>query len=274
MLLSPLSLLLLCIFHAPQFHTQEIPQYESYYIDTLTNWLYINDCITCCYDQQGCGSVTILPKAIGCHLNSCICRKDAVAASATSFLKSCVSEQCQGNVIDISGGVQAYNDYCSRYTVNSIAAAAKSSDGNTSTGSSSFGDNAKPAPSVITETVAVKTTTEVQTSLVTVGKVTSFITQISTVRDVQATAHGSGDGSTESLSQSSKIALGVGIGIGIPILGLLGVIVFLLSISRRNRGTDLQASPPGAAGGSGGGKLGDEHNPTLTGGILTESVSN
>ncbi|KAK6529073.1 hypothetical protein TWF694_004291 [Orbilia ellipsospora] len=268
MSLSPLLLiLLLCIFQTPHSLTQQIPQYESYVVGTLSNWQFLNNCVTCCYDFSGCGGVRILPDAIGCHLNSCICRKDAIATSATSFLRSCLSQQCNGNSIDISGGIGAYNDYCSIYTANSVAAAnSKTSD--TNAGGSSSGQDATPAPVVSTETVALKTTTEIQTSLVTVGKVTSFITQFSTVHDAQATGQSSGGGGSGPLNQSSKIALGVGLGIGIPILGLLGAIAVLLS--RRNKEVDLPVPPPESTSG-GGAKLGDEQNPTLTGGIYTET---
>lgn len=63
---------------------------------------------------------------LGCtnHLDSCLCRDD-LASSASSLLTSGINSWCSSDAADVSGGISAYNSYCSRtgtMTINSVAA--------------------------------------------------------------------------------------------------------------------------------------------------------
>ncbi|KAK6334804.1 hypothetical protein TWF718_010249 [Orbilia javanica] len=212
---TPLPLFLLSYFTT----AQTIPRLETYYLETVTNFRLLRPCATCCFDSGGCGaSVTDLPDAVGCALNSCLCRRADVRTSASSFLDECVSNRCSGNTADISDALVAYQAYCSVY-LNNVGV----------TSDIGFEVTGGGGGQIVTKTVADGTTT------VTVGRVTSFVTRIST--DPNSGESGSyqrnGDASS-GLDTTGQISLGVGLGIGIPALGLLAYIVYLL-LKQRER---------------------------------------
>ncbi|KAK6529724.1 hypothetical protein TWF281_008886 [Arthrobotrys megalospora] len=214
---------------------QTVPRFETYSLGTVSNFRLIRPCILCCFDNDGCGaSVTDLPDAVGCPVNSCLCRRADISTSASLFLNECVSRRCQGSPTDIADAQNAYQAYCSVY-MNNI--------GLTTT----IGGERTGADQVATMTVAVGTTT------VTVGEVTSFVTKVTTVRDPSAeggTAQGNG-GSSGGLNTTSQITLGVGLGIGIPALGLLAYIVYLLLKQHEREIQDKNGNPAFRPGGIG-----------------------
>ncbi|KAF7114705.1 hypothetical protein CNMCM5793_009656 [Aspergillus hiratsukae] len=61
------------------------------------------------------GGADFLADRIGCGVDpiedECICRSD-LQQTADSFLRKCVNDNCDANVIDISSAVSIYGDYC------------------------------------------------------------------------------------------------------------------------------------------------------------------
>jgi len=61
------------------------------------------------------GGADFLADRIGCAVdpieNECICRSD-LQQTADSFLRKCVSDNCDANAIDVSRAVRIYDDYC------------------------------------------------------------------------------------------------------------------------------------------------------------------
>ncbi|KAK6510855.1 hypothetical protein TWF506_009950 [Arthrobotrys conoides] len=217
----PLPLLLLSSLTT----AQTIPRFETYSLATVSNFRLIRPCILCCFDSDGCeASLTDLPDAVGCPVNSCLCRRADISTSASLFLDGCVSKRCSGNQADISDAQVAYQAYCSVYLNNVGITTGVGAGGGVTGGVGGSGDQ------IATRTVAVGTTT------VTVGEVTSFVTRITTVRGPAAESDTSQrNGSTsKGLDTTGQISLGVGLGIGIPALGLLVYITYLL-LKQRDR---------------------------------------
>ncbi|KAF3152855.1 hypothetical protein TWF569_002679 [Orbilia oligospora] len=217
----PLSLSLLSYLTT----AQTVPRFETYSLGTVSNFRLIRPCILCCFDSDGCeSSATDLPDAVGCPVNSCLCRRADISTSASLFLDECVSRRCSGNQADISDAQVAYQAYCSVYLSNVGITTDGGAGGGVTGGGGRGGDQ------IATKTVAAGTTT------VTVGQVTSFVTRVSTVRDPTAESGTSqGKGSTSGgLDTTAQISLGVGLGVGIPALGLLVYITYLL-LKQRER---------------------------------------
>lgn len=74
----------------------------------------VQDCLNCNeYWYQNCpgGAIGILYFLTCNNLDSCFCRTD-FESSVSSYLTSCINEQCSTHDIDLSAGMSLYNGYC------------------------------------------------------------------------------------------------------------------------------------------------------------------
>ncbi|KAL8790721.1 MAG: hypothetical protein Q9195_006199 [Heterodermia aff. obscurata] len=156
----------------------------------------------------------------GCDaLNACYCAKDN-AASASSYLSSCVSSACSNFPQETSSAIDLYNDYCATANV----------------------------------AVAVETTSDTTSPAVAASSSTTTASPRRTIQTTTASSSGQGAAAPTSssdlpdgkgaLSRSDVIALGVGLGVGIPSLMIAVATFCLMRKKGNNNRRSVAALPP------------------------------
>lgn len=83
-------------------------------IASFTSYSVQRYCVRECLWEGRTDGGPPLPGYLTCaqpYSDSCICRTD-LAATASSFLSSCVNTYCSSNTVDISNAIGLYNGYC------------------------------------------------------------------------------------------------------------------------------------------------------------------
>ena len=161
----------------------------------------------------------------GCDsLNACYCGQDN-AASASSYISSCVSSACSNFPQETNSAINLYNNYCATANV------AVSTTSDTSLPSRT----ASPvAASVASPTTSPHRTTQTSSS----GEEAADSTNAAAtaVKSEAAAAPNDSDVADEKdgLSRSDLIAIGVGLGVGIPSL-IIAIATFCLMRKKGNR---------------------------------------
>ena len=161
----------------------------------------------------------------GCDaLNACYCGEDN-AASASSYISSCVSSACSNFPQETNSAINLYNNYCA--TAN-VAVSATSDTSLPSLTASSV------AASVASSTTSPHRTTQTSSS----GQEAADSTNeaATAVKSEAAAAPNNSDAASEKdgLSRSDLIAIGVGLGVGVPSL-IIAIATFCLMRKKGNR---------------------------------------
>ena len=166
----------------------------------------------------------------GCDsLNACYCGKDN-AASASSYISSCVSAACSKFPQETNSAMNLYNDYCATANV----AVATTSDTSLPT----------PTASPVAASVASSTTSSrftIQTGSNSEQEAANSTNAAATGAESEAAASptsSDGAGKDDGLSLSDLIAIGVGLGVGIPSL-IIAIATFCLMRKKGNKRTAL-----------------------------------
>jgi hypothetical protein len=98
---------------------------SSYSINSIVAYSSLRNCAQNCLFGGTQNGGPALPYALGCpNLNGCVCRAD-LAASASSFITSCVNTWCTGNSADINSAAAVYGQYCDGATATTSSAPSK-----------------------------------------------------------------------------------------------------------------------------------------------------
>lgn len=161
----------------------------------------------------------------GCDaLNACYCGKDN-AASASSYISSCVSSGCSNFPQETNSAMNLYNNYCATANVAVSVTSDTSPPSRTAT---------PVAASVASSTTSPHGT--IQTSSNGQGAADSTDAEATAVKSETAAAPNSSDvaDGKDRLSRSDLIAIGVGLGVGIPSL-IIAIATFCLMRNKGNR---------------------------------------
>ena len=186
----------------------------------------------------------------GCDaLNNCYCGKDN-AASASSYISSCVSAGCSKFPEEQKSAIALYNSYCATANVaqaSSSTAAAASFTERTTT--STKAASTKPRDHVVqTDSSSAPVSDSGNVAAGATPVITAFTMSLKTSSTTPgATSSGEAAAEKKGLSSSDLIALGVGLGVGIPSL-CVALATFCLMRRKANRAnrqpTQLLANGP------------------------------
>ncbi|KAG4435951.1 hypothetical protein IFR05_008571 [Cadophora sp. M221] len=164
-----------------------------------------------------------LELSCGCSpQNFCYCdSKPSAAASASSYISSCVSNGCGADFPDeVTSAMDLYNGYCS--TANVAAAVQTSGPSVTPSSSAAKSTPVANSPNTNLGANANDSSSPSSTSDLITGQTSSPETSSSTTSEKKG------------LAQSDVIALAVGLGVGLPSL-LLALATFCLQRKRKER---------------------------------------